>query len=80
MPDRAKTICISCGLEVSSTPQLNRLSNGQTCPACRERVLDSLAPALPVRHDVVVRAERMSLFDGMVERGEGEWPPVERRH
>jgi len=27
-----------------------------------------------------VRAERMSLFDGMVERGEGEWPPVERQH
>ena len=80
MPDRAKTFCISCGLDVSSAPQLNRLSNGQICPTCRERVLDSLAPALPRRDEVGQRSERMSLFDGMIERGEGEWPPVERQH
>ena len=80
MPDRAKTICFSCGLEVGAAPQLNRLSNGQICPACRERVLDSLAPALPRRDEVVDRSERMSLFDGMIERGEGEWPPIERQH
>jgi hypothetical protein len=79
MPDRARTLCISCGLHVGETPQLNRLPNGQICPTCRERVLDWLPPALPRREDVVNRSERMSLFDGMVERGEGEWPPVERQ-
>ena len=79
MSDRAKTFCISCGLPVTATPQLNRLSNGQTCPACRERLLDWLAPALPRREALGDRSERMSLFDGMVERGEGEWPPVERQ-
>ena len=80
MPDRAKTICIACGLQLGESPQLNRLSNGQTCPACRERVLDSIPPALP-RHDhIAERSERMSLFDGMTERGEGEWPPAERQN
>lgn len=32
---------------------LNRLSNGQICPACRDRVLDQLAPALPAERFVV---------------------------
>jgi hypothetical protein len=80
MPDRAKTLCFHCGLQVRETPELNRLPNGQICPTCRERVLDWVSPALPRRGDLVDRSERMSLFDGMIEHGEGEWPPVERQY
>ena len=79
MADRANTICISCGQRVSAQPRLNQLANGQTCPTCRDRVLDSLPAALPRREEIVERSERMSLFDGMVERGEGEWPPTPRQ-
>ncbi|MDZ4771803.1 MAG: hypothetical protein SGI72_01575 [Planctomycetota bacterium] len=47
MAHSASTVCITCGLAVGSGTQLNRLNNGQTCPTCRDRVLDSIAPALP---------------------------------
>jgi hypothetical protein len=79
MTSRAKTMCITCGMQVKGTGPLNRLPNGQTCPACRERALDSIPAALPRRPDLVERSERMSLFDGMTERGEGEWPPADRQ-
>lgn len=80
MTDSARTLCISCGMHVGEAAQLNRLPNGQTCPVCRDRVLDSLAAPLPRRDGIVERSERMSLFDGMIERGEGEWPPADRSH
>jgi hypothetical protein len=80
MTGRAKTYCISCSMQIGGTPQLNRLPNGQTCPTCRDRVLDALPPALPRREEIMGRSERMSLFDGMNERGEGEWPPADRQY
>jgi DNA-directed RNA polymerase subunit RPC12/RpoP len=79
MTGRSKTLCITCGIQVEETTQLNRLPNGQICPTCRERVLDSIPAPLPRGPEIVERSERMSLFDGMIERGEGEWPPAERR-
>lgn len=42
-------VCITCGLPAGTPPQLNRLSNGQVCPACRNRLLDWLPPVLPSR-------------------------------
>jgi len=40
-------VCITCGLSAGEPVQLNRLANGQTCPTCRDRVLDSLPGVLP---------------------------------
>ena len=34
-------------MHVGEPYRLNRLDNGQICPTCRERVLDSLPPVLP---------------------------------
>jgi DNA-directed RNA polymerase subunit RPC12/RpoP len=42
-------VCFTCGLAIESPPRLSRLTNGQVCPACRERVLEGLPPALPSR-------------------------------
>ncbi len=42
-------LCFTCGLPSTVSLQFNRLPNGHVCPACRDRVLDSIAPALPAR-------------------------------
>jgi DNA-directed RNA polymerase subunit RPC12/RpoP len=47
MAPSASTVCITCGLPVGSGTQLNRMSNGQVCPTCRDRLLDSIPGALP---------------------------------
>jgi hypothetical protein len=44
-----ETLCFSCGLAVGVPPRLNRLQNGQVCPSCRDRVLDSLPAPFPFR-------------------------------
>ena len=43
------TVCFTCGMHVGEPMRLNRLDNGQICPACRERVLAALPPVLPSR-------------------------------
>lgn len=40
-------LCIACGRPTGPGPRLNLLSDGRTCPACRDRLLDSLPPVLP---------------------------------
>lgn len=42
-------VCFTCGLQVGEPHRLNRLDNGQICPTCRVRVLESLPPVLPSR-------------------------------
>lgn len=49
MGNLTNAVCFTCGLVIESPPRLSRLTNGQVCPACRERVLDGLPPALPTR-------------------------------
>jgi hypothetical protein len=44
MAPSASPVCITCGLAVGSGLQLNRMNNGQICPTCRDRVLDSIPP------------------------------------
>ena len=34
-------------MSVGEPHRLNRLDNGQICPTCRDRVLESLPPILP---------------------------------
>ena len=40
-------VCFTCGLHVGEPYRLNRMDNGQICPTCRERVLESLPSILP---------------------------------
>jgi hypothetical protein len=39
-------------MAVGEPYKLNRLDNGQICPTCRDRVLESLPPILPDLHGV----------------------------
>lgn len=41
------SICITCGLDAGSGHALNRTADGRACPACAERLLDSLPPLFP---------------------------------
>ena len=43
------TFCFTCGQAVTDPPRLHRLEDGSACPACRDRALALLPPALPVR-------------------------------
>ena len=52
MSSLTNAVCFTCGLVIESPPILNRLTTGQVCPACRERVLEGLPPALPSRPSV----------------------------
>ncbi|MBK7643150.1 MAG: hypothetical protein IPJ19_08870 [Planctomycetes bacterium] len=47
MSQPTNAVCFTCGLVIETPPRLARLTNGQVCPACRERVLEGLPPALP---------------------------------
>jgi len=84
MAEAAKTVCITCSLAVGEPPQLNRLKNGQTCPACRDRVLNQLPPLLPHRTSqgtphVVQRSDgEASLFDTAGDAGYAGEPPSDR--
>ncbi len=49
MSNLTNAVCFTCGLVIESPPRLSRLTTGQVCPACRERVLEGLPPALPSR-------------------------------
>jgi len=49
MGNPTNAVCFTCGLAIEAPPRLTRLTNGQVCPACRERVLEDLPPALPSR-------------------------------
>jgi hypothetical protein len=40
-------VCIACGQPTGRRPRLNSLPDGRPCPSCRDRLLDTLPPALP---------------------------------
>jgi len=42
-----KPVCIRCGQSVATPGAINRLPDGNPCPVCRDRALDSIPPALP---------------------------------
>lgn len=81
MPNLTNAVCFTCGLAIEIPPQLNRLTSGQVCPACRERVLDGLPPALPSRPAAVPEGSSLGaesldpadLDDGETGRGPGGW-------
>ena len=47
MVHASEIVCFTCGQDAGEPPRLNRLESGKLCPACRERVLEALPPALP---------------------------------
>lgn len=71
-------VCITCGLEVGSGSQLNRLSNGQVCPTCRDRLLESIPsalPSLPTRSGVEMRLEAEVARESHHDTSVRPWPP-----
>jgi len=82
MGDDSAPLCFTCGLPSANNLQFNRLPNGLVCSACRERLLDAIAPALPNRASdrvpelgagtsVHEEAHGESEWDG----GHRPWPP-----
>lgn len=58
MSDSIDPRCFTCRQPVGDPPILNRGEDGELCPTCRERVLDSLPTLLPSSPvDVEVEAE-----------------------
>ena len=47
MSDRAPSICFQCGQNADERTRLNRLSGGDPCPACSDRLMTTLPPLLP---------------------------------
>lgn len=43
------TRCFTCGMAVGDPPQLNSLQDGKPCPACRDRLLESLPSIVPAK-------------------------------
>ncbi|MDP6538092.1 MAG: hypothetical protein QF410_00955 [Planctomycetota bacterium] len=39
--------CFRCGQAAGASPRFHFLPNGAPCPACRDRLLESLPAALP---------------------------------
>jgi len=83
MVDGTAPLCFTCGLPSGSTLQFNRLPNGQVCSACRDRLLESIAPALPHR-STADRVPELGAGTSEQEEAHGEtdwdgqprpWPP-----
>ena len=53
-----RTVCFQCGHAISELPKLNRLPNGENCPACVERAYDSVPAALPKENESISFEER----------------------
>ena len=50
-------VCFTCSQPIAEPPAINQLENGETCPTCRDRLLDSLPPLLPSQPTVPVDDE-----------------------
>ena len=44
MRSGSDVVCIRCGLPIGDPPRINRLSDGEPCGACAERLLETLPP------------------------------------
>lgn len=74
MGKSGKTICFTCGKAVGASPRFNTLKNGELCPTCRDRVLDTLPPLVPgfgLGGDEEARQEAESLRERGDDRPDG---------
>ncbi len=49
MTEDADILCFQCGYKWTDPPEVPELEDGSECPACRDRLLDTLPPLLPRR-------------------------------
>lgn len=47
MADGSEPLCFTCGLPSGGAERLNHLPNGQVCPACRDRLLETIPAPFP---------------------------------
>lgn len=47
MASARQPVCFTCGQPIGEPPRINELADGEPCPSCRDRLLDSLPPLLP---------------------------------
>lgn len=47
MSEERDPLCFQCSQPVTSPPRINYLADGDPCPACHNRFVDSLPPLLP---------------------------------
>ncbi len=62
----ASLSCITCSNPIQDPPELHRLEDGTPCPACRDRALETVPPALPRFAEVDEEQEEVvqgELFD-----------------
>jgi len=77
------TLCFTCGQEVGEPPRLNKLPAGSNCPACRDRLLDSLPALLPsaTNEETLAIEARTRVARRDPHEGPRDWnePPGEER-
>lgn len=78
MSQNPQPVCITCSLPVGDPPRLNRLGNGQVCPSCRDRLLESLPPIFPNRGSPSPAVEESENWG--VARFDGDDPASGRPH
>ena len=69
------TPCIQCSQPTGSPPRLNHLPNGLPCPACRDRLLESLPAIVPGELDPEEVEEPTRGFEPRYLAGDSEWAP-----
>ena len=79
MAEITNTVCFTCGLGIEDPPRLNRLTTGQVCPACRERLLDALPPMLPAPEPAPTSIVTEPVSERLEPRDEWAWDEDERQ-
>lgn len=74
MPSHASTLCFTCGLSLSEPLRLNLLPGGKPCPACHDRLLDSLPPLLPSERTRVASLDPARVTEKEHLEGAQDWP------
>jgi len=57
MASDRQPVCFTCSQPIAEPPGINKLENGESCPTCRDRLLDSLPPLLPFQGRVEIEDE-----------------------
>jgi len=76
MDESTGALCITCGQAFAGPTRINTLPSGQACPACRDRLLESLPSLLPSECEEDEFAEDEAQLVAL----EGEEPPAPRAH
>ncbi|MFT7484758.1 MAG: DNA-directed RNA polymerase subunit RPC12/RpoP [Candidatus Paceibacteria bacterium] len=80
MSDQGASVCFTCGQPSGDILRLNYLSNGEVCPACRDRLLMEVPAPLPSEGKPARKglesggqgAEERPSFQLMAQKGPGQ--------